>query len=178
MRKFLLLVIILISVFSAVSAQEKVAVKKANNHSYVCTVDDAFVTIRNQNSKYWGVDPEYNPEAGTMPLPKFVLEDEAGLWDFIGKNFMPYVKKEQMVFGKNLCFDFCFNIEGTIEEVSMFYPKEIEVPITVIEQLEDYIIHQCRIQFKPNAVVKGAKYISYFIDYPLKNLDKFRDISE
>lgn len=178
MKKVLMLVLMLMSIFSMVLAQETSFIKKATRNSYICSVRQSDITVRNQNSKYWGMDPKYNPDARTLPMPKFTLVNQDNMLKFIGRTFMPYVKKEQIGFGKNLFIDFSFNIKGEIEEVYFSYPKEVDVPITVIEQLEDYITGKCSMQFKANAVLEGVNYISYFIDYTFKNLSTYKDISE
>ena len=137
--------------------------RNTTQHAYIIEISNyGNIMIRNRNVKYYEKDPNYNEHAIPYTLPLFTITNREDLLDFAGKCFAPYLKKEDVEkLGTNLDITFTSDLQGKILEVYFAYPDRIQLPLETIEQLETYILTKCSLRFKPNDMLKEAKFVFF-----------------
>ena len=137
--------------------------RNTTQHAYIIEISNyGNIMIRNRNVKYYEKDPNYNEHAIPYTLPLFTIINREDLLDFAGRCFAPYLKKEDVEkLGTNLDITFTSDLQGKILEVYFAYPDRIQLPLETIEQLETYILTKCSLRFKPNDMLKEAKFVFF-----------------
>lgn len=148
---------------------------KAIYSSYIFEKYTNKVSVWNVNSKYVGLDPG-NFELS--PRPKMYLKNVGGLVDLLKMHIKPYLKEENIGKYKNFQIGFHFDRNGNILELFFTYPREVNIPVTILEILDREIKEVCYIQIKgTKKIFEGVPFHYYPLVFSLEGILKNEQLS-
>ncbi len=141
--------------------------KKANNNTYNLFYHFGKIAITNK------IEPL---NAGANPLDwedfyRIDIDDLKNLAQYIKPYIGPYLKNYQLEKYDNLETSILFDLHGNVNGCSFTYPSKINIPITVIEQIETSLKTNGKVKITPIGPPRNDMYnVSTSLFVSLKKL--------